>query len=637
MALFGSKDKKSLTTKTVRPTVVRTQNVAKELQSIAKSYESKVDFLDFNILEVNTYSRMNDGNKETEWEEVEDENLYELDDETALLNPLFQIKQTYEIEIFSPSKDVRTLCPGLKIAVGANASKCKVYLSIGAGSKLEYTKTLEDDLKILIKKKKIRAGILINIFDEMVDDVVSKLSAQARVENDIVYDKAVTILIAESVEPTKTTDDELLIHYEKNADDVNDNTKVDYSSRGFIQSVKEGELLIEYIKAKPGLPGRNCRGEYMQPTEPVVSNEVTFNVDSNISVTNEDDSIKYHAKENGYIAFDDNLYTIKTEMDVGEISFKTTGSINSGVDSDVNISVKETDAVKDAIGTGMSVEVSEIDIDGNVGSNAKVTALKATIGGQTHSTAIIKADDLDINVHKGKAYGDKIKVTRLEHGEVDGNSVEISQALGGVIKGKDIKIGICASHVKATASMSIEIAKLQGSENIFVIDPLVKKSEQEKLDENKDDIEELKNSVNDLAKEVSKYTEIIKDGTLAFQDIKKRLMHYKKSGVKMPASFVKKYKQFTGIQDKLKELQERYKMKKDQLDLHKAHTSSFQDNILEARIINRDRWKGYNEIKFKLVDPPIELVYKPAEGSRDMIFGIVEVEEGEFVIQAMSE
>ena len=75
MVLFGSKEKKQIS-KAVRPTVVRTQNVAKELQAIAKSYEVRVDTLDFNILEVQTYTRINDGTKETEWESVNDDNTY---------------------------------------------------------------------------------------------------------------------------------------------------------------------------------------------------------------------------------------------------------------------------------------------------------------------------------------------------------------------------------------------------------------------------------------------------------------------------------------------------------------------------------------------------------------------------------
>ena len=45
----------------------------------------------------------------------------------------------------------------------------------------------------------------------------------------------------------------------------------------------------------------------------------------------------------------------------------------------------------------------------------------------------------------------------------------------------------------------------------------------------------------------------------------------------------------------------------------------------------------FNEIKVKIVDPVMELVHKPAEGSRDMIFGLVRDEEGNYMIEAMEE
>ena len=104
MALFGSKTKTSLQ-KTVRPTVVRTQNVAKEIAAIAQLYSLRTDVIDFNILDIQTYTRMFDGTKETDWGEVQSSDLYELDDEKTLLNPNFQIKQTYEIEIYSINKE----------------------------------------------------------------------------------------------------------------------------------------------------------------------------------------------------------------------------------------------------------------------------------------------------------------------------------------------------------------------------------------------------------------------------------------------------------------------------------------------------------------------------------------------------
>jgi len=635
MALFGSSKKTVTTSNKVRPTVVRTQNVAKELQRIAKSYETSVDTLDFNIFDVETYTRMFDGTKETEWELLGEDELYELDEESALLNPFFQIKQMYEVEIFSKSAEDEQY-KNLKLAVGANATKCKVYLSILANSRVKYSSNLEDELRIMIKKRKIRSGILIGIFDEMVEDVVSKLVAHIRVAEEVVYEKNETILIAQSYEPTLTINDALVLKYDKK-DDIDEKTKVDYASRGFIKNVIEGEVLIEYIKAKEGKPGRNCRGEYMSPTEPVTANEPTFGIDDTITIQETDNSIKYIAKENGYISFEENTYKIKTDVDIGEISFKTTGSISSGRDSDVSITVTETDAVKDAIGIGMNVEVSEIEIEGNVGSNAHVSALKASIGGQTHKTSVIRADKLDINVHKGHGYGKNIKITRLEHGEVDGDFVSISQALGGVIRAKEIDIEICASHVKATASRRIEIKKLQGSENIFTIDPLVKKEAQVGLHDNEENVEGLKLELRDLKREIQNYTKLIKGGTASFLDVKKRLLHYKKSGVKMPASFVKKYKEFQVMQDSFTELQKDFEAKNAKLKLLSTQKVSFQDDILDARIINRDRWMGFNEIRFKLVEPEIELVYKPKEGTTDKVFGLVEVEEGEFEIRPLDE
>ncbi len=636
MALFSSSKTSSQQT-VIRPTVERTPNIAKVIQKIAQTNNVNPNSLDFTILEIFTYIRMTDVSVEAEWEKIENHELYELDDKTALLNPHFEIKQTYEIEVFSLSPRTHNPFPDLTFVVGANASKCKVYISISKGSKIESSDNVSKELTNVINKKKVRAGILVNIFDEMLQDVVSKISAEVKVGGSVSFDTKETILIAEGFEPTVTQNDALILHYKDSEKSVSENEQVDYSARGFVEGVKKDELLIEYIKPREGTPGRNCRGEYLVPQEPVVAHEVNFNVDETIRVEEDENSIKYFANENGYISFEDNTYLIKREMDIEAISFKTTGSIKSGVDSDVNLNVNESDAFKDAIGSGMEVEVSEIEIDGNVGSNAHVVALKASVGGLTHKTSYVKADTLDINVHKGKAVGKQVHITRLEHGIVEADSVEIAQALGGHIRAKDIFIGICASHVHATATKTIEIQKMQGSENIFTIDPLLKKDAQESLEDNQEAIDTLSSDVKSLSKEIKALKIRIKEGKPAFIDIKKRLMHYKKNGVKMPASFVKKYKEFMQLQDNLKELQEEYAIKNDSLLLHTTRTASFQDNIFDARIINRDRWVGYNEVRFKLVDPPMDLVYKPVEGSDKMIFGIVDLGEGEFEIQAVDE
>jgi uncharacterized protein (DUF342 family) len=634
MAIFGSSKKATKNTiKKIRPIVVRTKNVAKELMSIAKSNEVSISTLDFNILDIQTYSRYNEPSKEVEYKEVSVEEMIGLEDKGVALDKKFQIRQIYEVEIFSkPENDPYK---HFALAIGANATKCKVYLSIKEGSKVVYSPRFEQELAILINKVKIRANILVNIFDSMQSGVVSKIADHVRVVENVVYEKNETFLVAEAYEPTPTIDDELVLHYDKK-ENIDENQKIDYANRGFIKSVRKDELLIEYIKPQKGKPGRNCRGEFIEPKEPDVKNFPTFSVDDTITVTETEKSIEYRAVENGYIALEGNMYTIKSEVDISQISFKTTGSIATGLDSDVSIVVKEADAVKDAVGSGMTVEVSEIEIEGNVGSNANVKALKASIGGLTHKTASISAENLDINVHKGKAYGKNIHITRLEHGEVDGNIVEITQAIGGHIKAKEITIELCASHVKATAAKLIEIKRLQGSENIFTIDPTVREDLKEEIEHNQQEIDKLNADIKEIDAEIKKYTKILEDNLVAFNDIKKRLAHYKKSGVKMPASFVKQYKQFKKIQEHLETIKDEHKAKEKQLSVFSSKTSCFQDNILDARIINRDRWVGYNEIVFKLIDPPQEFVYKPKEGSRDKVFGLVKVDD-EYEIRVVKE
>ena len=122
-----------------------------------------------------------------------------------------------------------------------------------------------------------------------------------------------------------------------------------------------------------------------------------------------------------------------------------------------------------------------------------------------------------------------------------------------------------------------------------------------------------------------------------FNDVKKRLLHYKKNGVKMPASFVKQYKQFQKIQEHLATIKKEFELKGDQLNLLTTKIASFQDNIFDARIINRDKWVGHNEIVFKLVDPPIEVRYNPNEGSSEKVFAIVQLEDGSYEVEAVRE
>ncbi len=637
MPLFDKTKKNSASVvKKVRPTVVQTENVAKEIAAIAKEYGVTPESLDFNLLDVRTYTRFNKDAKEQEWEEVDKDSLYEITKDT-LLNPDFQIKQSYEIEVFTKMAKNKDPLPEFKIAIGANATKCKVYMQIKPGSVLKYFSALKEELRIFINKHKIRAGILIYIFDEMLEDVISKLVAKVQVEEIITYDKTETILIAQSIEPTKTINGNLIYHYKEEMHEEDEDGRIDYSNRGYIQSVYKDQLLIEFLKPRSGQPGRDCRGHFIAPKEPKEVDDLGFKVDEETIYTTEDEtSIKFFAKENGYIAFEDNTYIIKSEADVNQVSFKTTGSIMVGTDSDVNLVVTEKDAIKDAIGVGMVVEASEVEVEGNVGDEARVRALSATIGGLTHKTSLIEADEIDINVHKGTAKGKKIKIKRLEHGTVEGEDIHVEQAMGGKIYGENVVIDICTSYVRVNASHKIEVKRMRGSENIFTIDPLQQRTTKESYEKNKEEIEKLTSELNRYKKMVQAQKLIVEKNLPILNDIKKKLLHYKKNKMKLPEAYVKQYKVYQAQVDKFKSMQMELNKIEEKLQLLSNQRGSLQYNIHDARVINKDIWRDYNEIRAKLIEPPMEIVYKPRDKEPGNTYGVIEVEEGEFEIKPLN-
>jgi hypothetical protein len=634
MAFFSSKKEIDTKQKIIRPIVIKTDNVSKELMNIASSNKVDLAVLDFNILEMQTLVCKKSSSNNELFNEITSAELRELRNSDLLLNPDFEIKQSCEIEVFT--KKIRPAYDELSFSIGVNATMCKVFLTFKQGSRVPFVETFSEDFLELVNKKKIRANILVGLFDEMMDDVVSQLNARMTVDNGLKFDKNEIHIVAQGIEPEPTVDDSLQLHFNEKKEHENTN-KIDYSKRNYVISVVKDELLIEYIKPKKGSSGRNCRGEFLTAREPVALDEPTFKVSDKIAIIDTPQSIQYKAIVNGYIVFENDTYDIRDELDLNEISFKSTGSIETKLDADISLKVTENDVFKDAVGMGMDVEVSEIEIDGNVGPNAKVCAKKAVINGQTHKTSSVHADELSINVHKGEAHGKKVHITRLEQGSVVANSVEIAQAIGGNISAREVSIDLLGSHVNITASQTIEIKKMQGSENRFIIDPLAVELVDEDMSEKEQEIAIIDERLKVLTREIEKYKTVLRMNESSFLEVKKKLIHYKKNNIAMPEAFIKSFKQYQKLQQHLVELKNEEDDKKANREKINIAIHAIQNNIYSARVINRDAWVGYNEIRFKLIDPPMDVVYSPREGSLDKIFALVKTEDDEYIIKAVKE
>lgn len=617
----------------IKPVVIRTSNVAKELMQTAANAKVSVHSLDFNLLDVQTFSKIAQEGSQDDWIELSSEEIAVLGNE-EFSNPKFELKQVYEIEIFTATEP--SALDAIHMSIAGNATLCKIYLTIKAGSTLSYYDGFQKDFLQLVNKKKLRANLMIGLFDSMIQDNLRELFAKTRVKGTYTLAAQERYLISEGIEPVETINDALILHYEKKRMNQDEHGRINYAKRGYIISVVENELLIEYVKPKKGESGRNCRGEFLAPKEPIVRNEPTFGIGERISVGDTPSSIEYRAKVGGYVTLEGGMYDIRTEMDVTEISFKTTGSIDTQLDADVSINVKEKDVLKDAIGMGMGVTVNIINIDGNIGPNAKVKAHKATVEGQVHQSAVIEAEELSINILKGTARGKTIHVTRLEHGIVEADTVTITQAIGGKVRAKSITVEMLGSHVKLTASHRIEIMKFQGSENQFVIDPLIDESEEELAAQGKK-MEHSKVAIQAIHKELDALEQTWRDNAAVMEDLKRKLGHYKQNGIKLPAMLVQKYQQFQQLKEKIEAMRGELRQKEDQYAYLSEKHTSLQNSITDARIVNHDRWRNHNEIIFKLIEPRIDVMHVPPHNSEEKILALHDDGNGEFSIKEVTQ
>jgi|GEM_PF-5132203 len=84
----------------------------------------------------------------------------------------------------------------------------------------------------------------------------------------------------------------------------------------------------------------------MPVKDPRKSNETNIVISPNITRKESETSIKYIANRGGYVNFEKGSYDIQEQMEINEISFRSTGSIDTNLDSNIKINIKEKDIFK---------------------------------------------------------------------------------------------------------------------------------------------------------------------------------------------------------------------------------------------------------------------------------------------------
>ncbi len=614
--------------------IVESENIPREIKSIAAANNIPLWDIDFKIIKVKTLYLLD---KDTGWIEADEEKLKQFKDKDFLLNEKLKIKQMYKVDIFkidSEESDTNILPP---IVLGGNKSLTKIITTVKKDIEVKYFSKIESKIIENINKKKIKSGILVGIRDSIMYKEVKKIVSSIRV-NGIMNEES-TFVACEGIDPVLPINDKFIYHYKKKISKKEDSQgRVDYSKRGYILAVSKGDCIMEYIKPQAGAAGRNCKGKYLPVKEPNSDNEMLINHTENIIKKEDDERIRYIAARNGYVTQESpGSYDIQDNMEVDEVSFRTTGSIETDMSAEVKINITEDDVFKDAIGPGMSVETYELNIKGNVASGAKIKTEKLNIGGQTHQTATLEAKTAHITIHRGLLTATEVNIDRLEGGKVIGDIINIKQAIGGEIIGKNIVIDELASNVSITASDTIEIKELKGTNNKFLIDLSMTKEFNENIENITKEIKELSLKLKYMPKKLEEKKRVIDKTKPTVKMVQDKILDLKKAGKNVPLTLVAKVKEYQNSVNKYNEVLKDYKNEKLKLQDLKEDLNQIQMKVFSAKIINHSPWREYNEIKFKLISPPVEKVYNTKEHEIIREITLSNMGEGNYEIKRSSE
>ena len=489
-----------------------------------------------------------------------------------------------------------------------------MILTIKEGSVFPIDDNLAKILKKEINKRKLRLGLLVGHFESTLNSSLRKFVKILKAG--VALPKDIRFVIAESPGPISPIDDKVILHYEEKNNGE--------EQRQFIEGVDPNELIFEYIKPKRGKDGRDCRGNYIKVAEPLVKNGHFRADEQTINVVEDDDSIKYYSLVDGFVKNVSGLISIGKEVTISEASFKETGSIDVGENKDISVNINNEDSSNDAVGSGVNIDVKELNIKGTVGSNANVKATDLSVGEQTHRNAKLEAvENAKIHLHRGNLKAKTAEIEILENGIVQADDVYVKKMLGGEIIGHNVVVEELTSNTTVIASESIEVYAITGDHNELIIDPHKIESYHEKVEALK---EQIKTKTKELKELKGKYVKELKEHNSEIDRIKKfkkRILDATKAGKTPLKADVLRIKQYKLDTQKLQDESENLKLHDEQLASLKFELDKLYEADLHGVVKCRSRYNGHTKVTFIDVKNFEEYFMLP-EGIYDELFLVKE-------------
>ena len=576
-------------------------NVTQTLNEAASERNIEKEEVDFDLLKTQTLIQ---SENYKEWTIVE-QPLEKAFDEKTIKSPFLLVKQDYEIRVRPFSKDI---LEKVKIEIAFNKAKSKVIAAFKKGSVFPCDDNLAKLLKRELNKRKLRLGFLIGHFEGDLNATLIKLAKAVKCGAPL--SKDVKIAIAQSPGVVFPVDDQIILHYKANQDD----------KKSMIEGVDADVLIFEYVKPIEGEDGRSCNGEIILASKPKASH-ANYKADDDTTYAKEDElSVKYYSKIDGYVKNSNQAISISKELTMESATFRKNQSIDTHESQDIYVNIKQKNKTCDAVGSGVVINVKELNVEGTVGSHAQVKAHELSVGEQTHRKARLEAvQNATIHLHRGDLKAKTATIEILENGTVRANEVYVKKMLGGEIIAHKVVVEELASNATIIASESIEVHRISGEHNKLIIDPDKIEDYHEKVSIIKTRLKEKNVLLKDLKAAYSKRLKAHQELLPRIKVFQKRCLLATKEGKTPNKADMIRIKLYKGQTEEFKnELVSINIQKKKILDLNNELEKLYEAEM-HATIIHKSDYDGQTKVIFVDVKTSKEYSISP-KGSYEKLF-----------------
>ena len=581
------------------PVVRTSHSIPHTLQEYAKENNIDVKFIDFKLLSFETLIRRKDCD---EFSVVEDIKTITKED---LLQEETQIIQEYTIKIIPLQKS--TTKQKIKLTLATNKLKTKALLSIAKGNIFYKDTKLLQELRDMVWKKKLRAGLFIALFEPQLVAQLKKLLQVIPYEKPL--SKELKITVASSLQPIPPQDAQLEKIYEKKGD------------KSIIQGVDEGELIARYIKEKRGKDGRACNGKYITVRTPKV-HTVRPQIDDTITVKEYEEKLEYFAKTTGYVVYKENKLCISQTLKLAGADFKSSATIDAGDENrDISVHIEHKKShSEDAIGSGVKIDVKELNVDGSVGSNVSITTHELNVDAQTHRNSKIEvANQANVKLHRGDMVANDAEIDMLETGKVTAHkSIHIKKMLGGEAIAPVVKVDKLLSNSIIIASERIEIGSLEGENNQLIINPDALTSYHKEVTELKEKIKSSEKLYKEASEELAQKQQAHLQQIKRIKTFQSRIKKATQEGKKPMKQDMLRVKIFKKDSQALQEQQEQLHKQEEQLQQLHHNLDTLLEKDLHAEILCHTPYDGHTKVTFVDTKTLQEITTRP-EGKREKI------------------